>query len=83
MVYVPKLLPNFKSFEDAEKFLADEYLAIARELQLEEYKQLKVLHASPAKPRRGLLAYADGTDWNPGSGEGLYRHNGTIWVFVG
>ncbi len=29
--------------------------------------------------RKGMLAYADGTNWNPGSGEGLYRYNGSIW----
>jgi hypothetical protein len=33
----------------------------------------------------GLLAYADGTNWNPGSGKGYYRYNttGATWVFVG
>jgi len=38
----------------------------------------------PAKYRkRGLLAYANGTDWNPGSGEGLYRYGAGAWVFIG
>lgn len=40
----------------------------------------------PAELRRdGMLAYADGTNWNPGSGKGLYRYNSTTsaWVFVG
>lgn len=25
--------------------------------------------------RHGLLAYADGVNWNPGKGEGIYRWN--------
>ena len=45
--------------------------------------QFDVLTSVPEKPRRGLIVYADGTGWNPGSGEGLYRFNGSTWVFLG
>lgn len=34
----------------------------------------------------GLLVYANGTDWDPGSGKGYYRYNSTgggSWEFVG
>jgi len=37
----------------------------------------------PAPLYPGLLAWADGTNWNPGSGEGFYRYTGSAWVFVG
>jgi hypothetical protein len=53
----------------------------------------KVLsYIDPTNPRfgkaepphmRGLLAYANGTDWNPGSGEGYYRWTGTAWHYMG
>lgn len=34
--------------------------------------------------RAGTLAYANGTDWDPGSGEGLYLYNsGGTWTKVG
>lgn len=36
-----------------------------------------VVYAAPAKPRDGMLRNADGTQWNPGSGAGLYRYDGT------
>ena len=26
----------------------------------------------PAKPRDGDIRYADGANWNPGSGQGIY-----------
>lgn len=39
-----------------------------------------VLHAAPAKPRAGMVRYADGTDWNPGSGEGLYLYTSSGWT---
>lgn len=37
------------------------------------------LHAAPLKPREGDLACADGTDWNPGSGAGLYEYLSGAW----
>lgn len=46
--------------------------------------QYDILHTPPEKPRHGLVVYADGTDWNPGSGEGLYRFSSAAtWVFLG
>ena len=45
---------------------------------------IDVRHVAPDKPRNGLY-YADGTDWNPGSGRGLYRYdeNTTSYVSLG
>lgn len=40
------------------------------------------LHEEPVKPFVGLTAYADGTDWNPGSGEGLYVYKSGGWTFI-
>lgn len=40
----------------------------------------QVWNTTPPKPRRGTYAYADGTNWNPGSGEGPYFFNGTTWT---
>ena len=44
--------------------------------------ELEVLHVIPRIPAVGTLAYADGTDWNPGSGEGLYVYKSGGWTFV-
>lgn len=38
-------------------------------------------HVVPEKPRFGLF-YADGSDWDPGSGEGLYRYDEDTDSFV-
>ena len=45
----------------------------------------KVLHAAPVRYWAGLVVYADGADWNPGSGEGIYRRDkaNAAWVFLG
>lgn len=38
---------------------------------------------APAKPRDGDVRYADGTNWNPGSGQGLYAYYSSAWHFLG
>ena len=43
---------------------------------------LKQWNAEPAKLYDGLLAYADGSNWNPGSGEGLYSYYNAAWKFL-
>lgn len=49
------------------------------------YDTLRVLHAAPSKVFAGMLVNADGTDWNPGSGAGMYLRNegNTAWNPVG
>lgn len=37
----------------------------------------------PAKPREGVMANANGTSWDPGSGAGLYIYRSGAWVFIG
>ena len=39
-------------------------------------------YEEPEKPREGMVKKADGTDWNPGEGAGLYYHNGTSWILL-
>lgn len=38
-----------------------------------------VHHSAPKKPREGMLRFADGTDWNPGSGAGYYEYRDAAW----
>jgi hypothetical protein len=49
------------------------------------YSAHKVLHAEPSRIIPTMEVYADGADWNPGSGEGKYRRNAanSAWVFIG
>jgi len=37
-----------------------------------------ILHAAPDKPRPGMEVYADGTNWNPGLGEGKYIYTSAL-----
>lgn len=38
--------------------------------------------AAPTNPTTGEIAFADGTLWNPGSGEGLYVWRSGSWRFI-
>ena len=41
--------------------------------------QLEVFHNEPVRPREGMVVFADGTDWDPGSGIGVYAYHGAAW----
>lgn len=47
--------------------------------------EMQILHAAPSRTTAGMIVYADGTDWNPGAGQGVYRRNvaNAAWVFLG
>ena len=40
---------------------------------------IDAVNVAPVKPYKGQIAYADGTNWNPGNGGGLYQYDGTTW----
>ena len=48
-----------------------------------EFFEFEKNHVAPSKVRDGLTVYADGTDWDPGSGEGLYMYYNSTWNKLG
>lgn len=44
--------------------------------------QIEEIFSAPAKPRGGLVVFADGTLWDPGSGRGLYVYNDNTGAYV-
>lgn len=42
----------------------------------------EVIHVEPPKPQVGQVVYADGTNFDPSSGEGLYVYKSTGWAFI-
>lgn len=61
-------------------WLARELRNIATALDRIQGIQLPELGAAPAKISDGMIVYADGTSWNPGSGEGFYGREAGAWV---
>ena len=80
--YSPNQPPNNSA--DLQRYLIDEFQRISTAINALSAGHLDISYAAPDKPRSGDIRYADGTTWNPGSGEGVYRYSlaGT-WVFLG
>lgn len=74
--YQPVPLPN----EYDSQYLLSELQRIANAMNALADGELSVVHVEPPKPFNGMIRYADGTDWDPGSGEGFYGYENGAWV---
>lgn len=61
---------------------AGELDALIRRLNAPSEARFRVLNRAPSRPEPGMVVYADGTKWDPGSGEGLYVYTSTGWLPV-
>ena len=62
-------------------FLQNELQRIAQTLNgRNDRVQFREMATDPSKPRDGDAIYADGTNYDPGLGEGLYVYTGGLWV---
>ena len=81
MRYVPEPAPAVATAERLTEWVARE-LARVREA-LETATDVEFLTAVPAKPREGMRVGADGTNWNPGAGKGVYVYYSGAWNKLG
>lgn len=79
MTYTPGRPPSITSVEDLLKWVQEEFNKIAQQ-DPEITVQFEVLNVAPGKPRDGMVVFADGTNWNPGAGRGLYERRAGAWV---
>lgn len=75
--------PQVASVQELANWTQRQLQRIAGQQQLMAVFGLATQHVEPTKRYAGMIVLADGTDWNPGSGEGVYRYNGSAWVFMG
>jgi hypothetical protein len=77
---------TFKSSHVADPQLAEMFARLELALNAAQPSfTFSVLHAAPTKTWAGMVIVVDGVDFNPGSGEGMYRRDKTnaAWVFIG
>jgi hypothetical protein len=79
--YSPQIVPTNPA--DLPAFLEAELTNIQNAIMLLAAGHIDVSHAAPLKPREGDIRLADGTDWNPGSGQGVYCYYNNTWNFLG
>jgi hypothetical protein len=69
---------------DFKLWADDEFTRVERALNEPDVTlRLQKLNAEPTRLLDGMIAYADGTNWDPGSGAGVYYYNGSAWVQLG
>ncbi len=75
MKYAPRFPPDLKDeLRRLEQVLSGPTVGALR---------LDVRYAAPQNPVAGMIVYADGTSWDPGSGEGVYCYYGSTWNLLG
>lgn len=70
----PKALPSY---------LYDELTRIRAAITALAEGHLDQVHIAPTKPRNGDIRLADGTNWNPGLGQGVYCYYNSTWNKLG
>ncbi len=75
--------PGGEEVSDLEEYVQDQFSQIEQAFQEQDYVFLVKLYVEPSRPRDGLVVYADGTEWDPGSGEGVYVYYGAAWNKLG
>lgn len=78
--YAPETVPSVPS--DIPAYLERELFKIKVAVDLMAAGHLDETHVAPTKPRTGDIRLADGANWNPGSGRGLYYYQDSAWNFL-
>lgn len=86
-MYTPRLIPQTieRTLPELARWLREElgYIERGAKEPLTTFV-LTPQYAAPKNPKAGTVVYADGSTWNPGSGEGIYRYTiAGAWAFVG
>lgn len=81
MLYRTKSSPSALSEEGRRivDWVSQELVEMMRYTALEHVSLVK-MSVPPSRPRDGMVVYADGTNWNPGQGEGVYARVAGAWV---
>lgn len=77
MSYHPGPVPSKDVPQILRAWLAEELHRISTAINRQPYLQLAPIDVEPAKPSTGMVVWAVGTNWDPGSGQGLYVYNET------
>lgn len=75
--YAPEPVPSDP--KELPAYIERNNRAIEMAINLLAAGHLDETHVAPVKPRVGDLKLADGTNWNPGSGQGIYAYYNSVW----
>jgi len=78
--YEPGPLPLEE--KDLGVYIVTELKRLGNTILNQTHLRAERIHVEPKRPRGGDIVYADGTNWDPGSGEGIYFFNETTSAWV-
>lgn len=78
LLYVPKPLGEAQDLRELITRLEEEFRSI--QTAMGQVESLPERNVAISKPRDGMLVYADGTNWDPGFGEGVYARIASAWI---
>lgn len=80
-----RYIPDPPPMEYEAEYLYRELTRISILLEIILDGQIDKTYEEPARPRDGMIRLADGVQWNPGLGRGLYWYDATLskWVPFG
>lgn len=79
IIFKPGITPTTVSHE-MQVYLNSTFQQISYCIQMLAAGHLDVTYKAPAKPRDGMIRFADGTSWNPGGGRGVYVYVSGTWT---
>lgn len=82
-IYRPEAFNVSGNLVDVSAYIARELERIAAAFEFALARQVEFRNVAPDKPRNGFLYGADGVNWNPGSGQGVYAYYNGAWHFLG
>ena len=71
--YTPNPVPD--NPEDLPKYIFEELIKLQGALQENPVTFIAIKNVAPDRIKQGDIVYADGSNFNPGSGEGIYFRN--------
>lgn len=79
--YKPAEMPAIEGVEPLRQYVADEFARLQVHLNTPaDFVVFRVNNVAPTRPTEGMVAFADGTNWNPGAGKGLYKYQAGAWI---
>lgn len=79
MSYVPAQVPEIRNTEELHDYVREELHQVSKALSGQEILGLEPLGKEPSRVSDGMVVYADGSGWDPGSGAGPYARIGGGW----
>lgn len=86
MAQAPRYTPNPvpEDPEDLPQYLLQEFTKLQGALEETPVTFIEIKNVVPERIKQGDIVYADGTNFDPGSGEGIYFRNAAgSWVKLG